>query len=74
MEFDPNSEFVCNDINGNSKWYFKDATYFRMYSNGDYTYLGGKYLADPEAIEAKGKTPQSATIALWNHWQKQPKE
>lgn len=72
--FDPDSEFVCNDINGNSQWYYKDATYYRVYPNGDYTYLGGKYLANPIEIEARGRTPQMASMKLWEHWQAHKEE
>lgn len=63
-------EFVCNDVNGNTQWFFNKETkdYYRVYKDGNYTSLGGQYLADPASIEERGKNPQASTVALWNHW------
>lgn len=65
-----NMEFVCNDVNGNTVWYFDKETsrYFRFYHNGELRYsLHSDNIADPSKIEDKGKTPQASTIKLWEH-------
>lgn len=64
------AEFICNDENGPSKWYYKDGRYYRVMSSGELRYsLEGKNLANPALIEAKGKQPQGSTFAVWNHYQ-----
>lgn len=64
-------DFVCNDINGPSKWYFDEGKYYRIMANGEQRYfLDGDNLADPADIEAKGKTPQDSTVKLFADWQK----
>jgi len=64
-------DFICNDINGPSKWYYEDGKYHRVMPDGSLRYtLEGKLLANPADIEAQGKAPQASTIAVFNHWQK----
>ncbi len=63
-------EFVCNDINGPSKWYWNadDERYYRTMANGEVRYsLHKDNIADPSKIEEQGKVPQSSTVKLWEH-------
>lgn len=65
-----NMEFVCNDVNGNTMWYFERETnrYHRFYRNGELRYsIHADNIADPSKIEEKGKTPQESTMKLWEH-------
>lgn len=63
-------EFVCNDINGNTKWYFDrdENRYYRKQQDGEIRYsLSADNLADPKKLEEAGKTPQESTVKLWEH-------
>ena len=66
-------EFVCNDVNGNTKWYFAEesAIYLRFTKSGQMvSRIKGINLPDPDELRVvRGKEPQSATKALWEHWQ-----
>ena len=63
-------QFVCNDKNGNSKWYYETGRYFRFMPDGSLRYsLRGENLADPEKIVNEGKQPQTSTIKVFEHWQ-----
>jgi len=62
-------EFVCNDINGPSKWFYGNGYYFRFMADGSLRYaLAGDDLADPAKIEAEGKMPQTSTVKIFEHW------
>ena len=63
-------EFVCNDINGNTKWFYEpdENRYYRKQPDGEVRYsLSAKNLADPNFIIEQGKQPQKSTILLWEH-------
>lgn len=62
-------KFICNDINGPSKWYYDDTDkmYCRRTPSGEeLVRLKGEYLTNPEMI--KGREPQPAIIKLWEHY------
>jgi hypothetical protein len=63
-------EFICNDINGPTKWYYNrdENRYYRMQKDGEVRYfLDAENLADPAKILEQGKQPQESTIKLWEH-------
>lgn len=50
-------EFVCQDINGNSTWFYDSETqsYHRRMENGDVRVIKGQYLPDPYLLSDSRK-------------------